>query len=200
MTSSPPPDDIRSLWQSMPVTPLAISAEEMRAKAKKFEHKIRRRNVIEYAASVLVVAIFGWYATFPVPATPLWPIANLMIIAGILVAAWNLHRKARASTPPATASATTLVDFQRAEFIRQRDALRTIWRWYIFPIVPGLIVWFIAVTVGIPVKDPVRHAISLGITILVVLLVFGGIVLMNLLGAAHLQRQIDALDRYKENT
>lgn len=200
MTSSPPPDDIRSLWQSMPVTPLAISAEEMRAKAKKFEHKIRRRNVIEYAASVLVVAIFGWYATFPVPATPLWPIANLMIIAGILVAAWNLHRKARASTPPATASATALVDFQRAEFIRQRDALRTIWRWYIFPIVPGLIVWFIAVTVGIPVKDPVRHAISLGITILVVLLVFGGIVLMNLLGAAHLQRQIDALDRYKENT
>ena len=200
MTSSPPPDDIRSLWQSMPVTPLAISAEEMRAKAKKFEHKIRRRNVIEYAASVLVVAIFGWYATFPVPATPLWPIANLMIIAGILVAAWNLHRKARASTPPATASATALVDFQRAEFVRQRDALRTIWRWYIFPIVPGLIVWFIAVTVGIPVKDPVRHAISLGITILVVLLVFGGIVLMNLLGAAHLQRQIDALDRYKENT
>lgn len=199
MTTSPlPPDDIRSLWQSMPVAPVAISIEEMRVKAKRFEKKIRRRNYIEYAAALLVVVIFGWYATFPVPATPLWPIANMMIIAGILLVVWNLHRKARAATPPLDASATTLIDFQRAEFVHQRDALKTVWRWYILPVVPGLIVWFIAVGVGIPVKDPVWVAIALGVTALVVMLVFGGIILLNLLGAAHLQRQIDALDRYKE--
>lgn len=199
MTTRPhPPNDIRSLWQSMPVEPVAISVEEMRVKARAFEKNIRRRNRNEYASAVLVVAIFGWYATFPVPATPLWPIANLMIIAGVLLLVWNLHRKARAATAPTDASATTLVDFQRAEFVRQRDALKSVWRWYILPVVPGLIVWFIAVAVGIPIKDPVRVAVGLGVMGLLVILVFGGIILLNLLGAAHLQRQIDALDRYKE--
>lgn len=197
-TQPPPPDDIRSLWQSMPVAPVTISIEEMRVKARRFEKKIRRRNYIEYAASVFVVAIFGWYATFPEPATPLWPIANLMIIAGILAVVWNLHRKARAAAAPMETSAATLVDFQRAEFVRQRDALRTVWRWYILPVVPGMVVWLIAVGIGVPIKDPVRMAIALGVTVLVVMLVFGGIILLNLLGAAHLQRQIDALDRYKE--
>ena len=201
MTTRPPPsDDIRSLWQSMPVDPVLISMDEMRARTQKFEQKIRRRNYIEYAASVLVVAIFGWYATFPLPATPLWPIANLMIIGGILLVVWNLHRKARASAPPSDASAATLIDFQRAEFARQRDSLKTVWRWYVLPVVPGLILWFIAVAVGIPAKDPVRAAIVLSGTALVVLVVFAAIILLNLLGAAHLQRQIDALDRYKEQT
>lgn len=198
MTTRPPPDDIRSLWQSMPVERVAISVDEMRRLAVKFEARIRRRNYIEYAASVFVVVIFGWYATFPEPATPLWPIANLMIIAGILAVVWNLHRKAQAAKPPADASATTLIDFQRAEFVRQRDALKTVWRWYVLPVVPGVVVWFIAVGVGAPVKDPVRLAIALGVTALFVMMVFGGIILMNLLGAAHLQRQIDTLDRYKE--
>jgi len=201
MTTRPhPSDDIRSLWQSMPVEPVSISMDEMRARTQKFKQKIRRRNYIEYVASVLVVAIFGWYATFPLPATPLWPIANLMIIGGILLVVWNLHRKARASSPPSDASAATLVDFQRAECTRQRDALKTAWRWYILPVVPGLILWFIAVAVGIPAKDPVRAAIMLSGTALVVLVVFAAIILLNLLGAAHLQRQIDALDRYKEQT
>lgn len=198
-TRQHPSDDIRSLWQAMPVDPVSISMDEMRARAQKFEQKVRRRNYIEYAASVLVVAIFGWYATFPLPATPLWPIANLMIIGGILLVVWNLHRKARASAPPSDASAATLIDFQRAEFTRQRDALKTVWRWYVLPVVPGLILWFIAVAVGIPAKDPVRVAIVLLGTALVVLVVFAAIILLNLLGAAHLQRQIDALDRYKEH-
>lgn len=198
-TRQHPSDDIRSLWQSMPVDPVSISMDEMRVRAQKFEQKIRRRNYIEYAASVLVVAIFGWYATFPLPATPLWPIANLVIIGGILLVVWNLHRKARASAPPSDASAATLIDFQRAEFTRQRDALKTVWRWYVLPVVPGLILWFIAVAVGIPAKDPVRAAIVLSGTALVVLVVFAAIILLNLLGAAHLQRQIDALDRHKEH-
>lgn len=201
-TQPPPPDDIRSLWQAMPVETVAISVDEMRATAKAFEKKIRRRNYIEYAASVLVVSIFGWYATLPIAATPLWPIANLLIIAGVLVVVLNLHRKARAATPPASASAEALVAFQRAEFVRQRDALKTVWRWYILPIIPGLVLWFIAMGIGAAAaaRDPVRVMIGLGGAGAITVLVFAAIILLNLLGAAHLQRQIDALDRYTENT
>ncbi len=203
MTQNPlPPNDIRSLWQSIPIDPVTVSIDEMRVRAKAFEKKIRRRNFIEYAASVFVTVAFAWYATLPIGAWPLWPIANIMIIAGILVVVVNLHRKTRAATPPSGASAEALVDFQRAEFVRQRDALKTTWRWYIFPIIPGLVLWFIAMGLGFAsaAGDLGRAFIVLGGAGLAALLVFAAIVLLNLLGAAHLQRQIDALDSYKDNT
>ena len=196
--SSITPGDLRSLWQAMPTTPVAITADEMRTRASAFQRKVRHRNLVAYIAAAFVTVIFGWYATFPVPATPLWPIANIMIIAGVLVVVWNLHRLARATALPNSASAASLIDFQRKELIRQRDALKSVWLWYIGPMVPGLIVWFIAVGVGMPGLTPVRALIGLGGAAVVSLLVFGLIILLNLLGASRLQRMIDDLDRYKE--
>lgn len=190
------PGDLRSLWQSMPTTPVVITAEEMRARAKKFERKVRRRNLVEYIAAAFIVVVFGWYATFPEPATPLWPIANVMIIAGVLVVVWNLHRLAKANTPPPGASAASLIDFQRAEYTRQRDALKTVWLWYIGPMVPGLVVWFIAAGSGMPHLTPMRALLGLGGAAFAAVLVFGFIILLNLIGAARLQRMIDDLDRY----
>lgn len=199
MTNAPDPGDLRSLWQTMPTAPITLSVEELRTRATAFERKVRRRNLVEYVATAFVVVIFGWYATFPIPATPLWPIANLMIIAGVLVVAWNLHRLARASKPPPGADAASLVDFQRAEYVRQRNALKSVWLWYIGPIIPGLIVWFIAASVGMPGLTPMRAAIALGGAALIAMLVFSVIILLNLLGAARLQRMIDDHDRNKEH-
>lgn len=196
--SSITPGDLRSLWQAMPTTPVAITADEMRTRASAFQRKVRHRNLVEYIAAAFVTVIFGWYATFPVPATPLWPIANIMIIAGVLVVVWNLHRLARATALPNSASAASLIDFQRKELVRQRDALKSVWLWYIGPMVPGLIVWFIAVGVGMPGLAPARALVGLGGAAVVSLLVFGLIILLNLLGASRLQRMIDDLDRYKE--
>jgi hypothetical protein len=184
----------------MPVETVAVSAEEMRAKAHSFQAKIRRRNRVEYIATAFVVVVFGWYATRPSPATLLWPIANVMVIVGILVVALNLHLRARAVAPPSAASATSLIDFQRAELVRQRDALKSVWLWYIGPVVPGVIVWFIAAGMGTLAKYPDRGLTPLIGAGVVVALVFVILILLNLLGAARLQRQIDALDHYKEKT
>jgi hypothetical protein len=199
MTNAPfPADDLRALWQSMPSAPVAITADEMRARAARFERKVRRRNLIEYAAGVFVSVVLGWYATFPEPATVLWPVANVMIIAGVLFVMWNLHRIARAAATPAHAGAAGLIAFQREQLARQRDTLKSVWLWYIAPVVPGLMLWMTAMAVGMPGADPVRVALVLGAASVIVGFVFGGIILLNLLGAAHLQRQIDELDRYKE--
>jgi len=192
------PGDLRSLWQTMPTTPVAITADEMRMRATAFQRQVRQRNLVEYVAAAFVTVIFGWYATFPIPATPLWPAANIMIIAGVVVVVLNLHCLARATTLPDNTTAANLIDFQRRELIRQRDALKSVWLWYIGPMVPGLIVWFIAVGVGMPGLAPVRALIGLGGAAVVSLLVFGLIILLNLLGASRLQRMIDDIDRYKE--
>ncbi|OYX48500.1 MAG: hypothetical protein B7Y90_09865 [Alphaproteobacteria bacterium 32-64-14] len=197
-SNKPNPGDLRSLWQTMPTTPVTITADEMRARATVFQRKVSRRNLVEYIASAFVIVVFGWYATWPVPATPLWPIANIMIIAGVLLIVWNLHRLARANAPPPAASAASLIDFQRAEYVRQRDALKSVWLWYIGPVVPGLILWLVAMGMGAPGHTPVRTLGSLAGTAVVAALVFGGIILLNLLGAARLQRLIEDLDRYSE--
>ena len=198
MSNTPNPGDLQSLWQSMPTTSVTITAEEMRLRAMAFQRKVRRRNLVEYIATAVVVAAFGWYATLPVPATPLWPIANLMIVAGALVIAWNLHRLARAATPPSGASAASLIDFQRGELTRQRDALKSVWLWYVGPVVPGFVLWLVAMGIGTPDHAPVRPIASLAITAVVAAFVFGGVIQLNLLGAARLQRMIDDLERYKE--
>lgn len=191
--------DIQSLWQSVETTPITMSAEEMRARAVAFERKVRRRNMTEYIASAFIIAGFAWYATWPEPATPLWLVANILIIIGALVVVWNLHRLAHAATPPPDASAASLTDFQRAQLVRQRDALRTVWRWYLLPFAPGGILWFAAIWFGRkPNADTLALAIGLGLAALVSATVTAGIILLNLRGAAQLQRQIDEIESYEE--
>ncbi len=193
------PGDLQSLWQSMPTPQISLSADEIRARALAFDRKVRHRNRTEYVAAAVVVAAFTWFATWPKPATPLWPIANLMIVAGTLLVAWNLHRIARAAAPPTGASAGSLIDFQRAQYVRQRDALNSVWLWYIAPIVPGMILWYGAIWTTRPSHLPevgwtivVMLAVSLTIT------VFAGIAILNRIVARRLQRMIDDLDSYKE--
>jgi hypothetical protein len=88
--------ELRALWQRMPTTPVVISADDMRARAQSFQAHIRRRNLIEYGAATVVVSVLAWYATWSVPAWPLWPIANVLLIVGLLICVFNLHRRGRA--------------------------------------------------------------------------------------------------------
>jgi hypothetical protein len=191
--------ELRALWQTLPTTPVIISTAEMRARAEKFQSHIRRRNLIEYGAIAFVVTVFGWYATWRFPETPLWPIANLMIIAGALVSGFNLHRRARASGTPQAGSATDFIAFHRAELTRQRDAVLSAWRWYLLPSLPGLLVWLVALAVG---SSNTPHPGAVIVAIVLVVLCFVAVVswmtMLQLLGAARLQRMIEDLDRYRE--
>jgi hypothetical protein len=193
-----PADHIRYLWQRMPADTLAISADDMRRRAKMFQSRIRVRNFIEYGAFVVVLVFFGrivWTATT-------WPprIAAALMILGPAVAVWNLHRRGRAVATPAGLSAAALIDFQRAEFMRQRDALLSAWRWYFLPFVPGLVVfcvvgWMGLLGNGVPIER-VQNGV-IGVVVLAAAIFAIGF-LLQLLGAAHLQRRIEDLDRYKE--
>jgi hypothetical protein len=193
-------EDIRSLWQSLPDDPIMISIDEMRAKAQKTQSSIRIRNFIEYGAFVLVVIGFGRFAL----EGPTWQAsaANVFMIVCASLSAWNLHRQARATQLPADASASGLIDFQRAELARQRDATRTVWSWYLLPLVPGFAVFSVVAWMGYLQNDMSierQREIVIGFNVVLVAL-FAIIVLLNLLSAAYMQRLIDDLDRYKEKT
>lgn len=191
------PGDLQSLWQSMPTAPVTITVEEMRTRSRAFEKKVGRRNLVEYIASAFVVVMFGWYATWPEPATPLWPIANVAIIIGTLVVVWNLHRIAGATRTAGEASLASLIDHHRSGLVKQRDALRSVWRWYLLPFAPGLALWFVALWVGSPEGEKkLTFGLGLGLAALLSVAVSGFIVLVNLISAARIQRMIDDLDRF----
>jgi hypothetical protein len=191
-------DDIRSLWQSMPSETVYITADAMHTRAAKFQARIRTRNFIEYTAFVFVVVVMGKFALD----STTWQgktAAGVMIACCSLVV-WNLHRRARAIAAPAGASTAALLDFQRAELIRQRDAMASVWRWYFLPFVPAFALFAVFGWMGVIGNGVPLERVRLGVTITVVLFAatFAIGVLLNLLGAAHLQRQIETLDRYKE--
>lgn len=200
MTTPVTADNIRSLWQRMPTDTVVITADEMRTRARKFQGRIRVRNSVEYVAFAIVFVSFGhiaWIAeTWQAKA------AAILIVLGGTLAVWNLHRRGRAIATPASASATALVEFQRAELTRQRNVMLTAWRWYFLPLYPGFIFfmiigWMGYLRNGVPTERLHQNIIITGV-LMVVITVIG--VLLQFLGAAHLQRRIEDLDRYKEKT
>ncbi len=199
MTNMPQSQDLQSLWQSLPDTPIRMTTEDLRGHARKLDSRIRRRFIIEYGASVVVIPVFAWYATWREPATPLWPIANVTIIAGTLFMLWNLHRVSRRHALPPSAPFSTLVEHHRANLVQQRDALRSVWLWYLMPFVPGFVLWITALWVSRP-EGPAgdRMAIALIFTAFWAVAVFAVLLVINLVGARRLQRQIDDLDAYKD--
>ena len=184
MPNEPLPDDIRDVWQNQPVDNTPMPLEEIRSKARQFEKRIGRRNVREYVGAALATAAFTFYI-FKFP-SPMIRAGSALIIAGMICIAIQIYKRASPGTLPADAPLTESIAFHRGELIRQRDLLRSVVWWYIGPIIPGLIVFFLGLA-------PLRGARSL-ISAVPLLCIFGLVVWANQRAAERLDRQIAELD------
>lgn len=200
MTNESPSNDMKNLWQSQPTEPPSMRPEELRGKMNKFDRRIFWRNLREYAAGVLVIAIFGYYE---------WNFRALLvrlgsglIIAGTLYVIYQLHRRASTRPAPADLGSSTCIEFHRKSLERQRDALRTVWSWYLLPLVPGLSVLFIGSIASQRAAHP-GHLGQLVINILasqgIIPAVFFAVWKLNRRGAERLQTQIDELDALRKS-
>jgi len=186
-----PDRNLQNLWQRQPSEGIRMSADQIRRRAAKFERRISRRNMREYIAAFTVVAFFAfqfWRQT-----AVLARISFVLLIAGTLYVVWQLYKRGTPRTPPAELGLTSGVEFFRRELERQRDLLKSVWRWYLGPWVPGLIVSMVATEWGNP--EHVPHFVWTAATAnLVVALFFVFVWRLNESGARRLQRQIDELD------
>jgi hypothetical protein len=133
-------DPLQTLWKSQNQEIFTMSLADIHTRAARFQSRIRTRNLIEYAAAALVVTVFAWIA-WEIPQPVVRAGAALMAL-GALYVCWRLHAMARAaSAEEMNAGAQTWADFHRAELVRQRQALSTVWRWYLAPFIPGVIVF-----------------------------------------------------------
>ncbi|HZL57648.1 MAG TPA: hypothetical protein VFC21_11225 [Bryobacteraceae bacterium] len=181
-------DDLRNLWQNQEVEEMNISVEALRAKAARFQARIRRRNLREQAACAFVIVGFGWMC-FTTPAAVPRIAFGLIILAAIYVA-YCLRARGSAKPLPSDLGRDNCLAFHRRELARQRDLLRGIWKWYLGPLLPGIVLLVIYGIAVAPEKwwRPMPFAV-------VAVFAFWLIARLNKQGAQQLDRQIEEVDR-----
>ena len=170
-----------------------MSLADIHTRAEKFQSRIRTRNWIEYAAGALVIFGFGWVATVPVG--PIVQAACALIVVGTLYVMWKLATLARATGK--VDDAVSWADFHRAELVRQRDALNGIWRWYLGPLVPGLLLFWIGVALTLTELPLAARLVTALLGLAIAAAAFFGIAYLNKRAARTLQAEIEALDRVR---
>jgi hypothetical protein len=181
-------DDLRRAWEAQTVEERAVDVARVRVEAVSFERQIRRRNTREYAAGVFVVAAFGAVA-FVAP-DPLGRLGAALIAVGAVSVMASLARRGSGAPLPDALGAPTLA-WRRAELTRQRDLLAGIWRWYLGPLVPGMVLFLASAAWR---AETAGSFAVVGATALAGVAVFGAIARANHAAAAELDRELAALD------
>jgi hypothetical protein len=136
-----------------------------------------------------VIAGFGWIMWMG-PST-IVRVGAGMVIAGTIFVVWRLRTRGAASALPTDLGLKNALEFHRAELVRQRDLLRSVWLWYLLPLVPGMFVAQIGRALAYPEK-------TTGIVI------YCGVILATALGGHELNRRAAAriqerIDRLTDN-
>lgn len=188
--------ELMRLWREQPARPETFDVEALRRRAERFDRGVRRRNLREYVAAILVAAATIYFAV--VRDEPVTRLGCLVTLAGTAIAVWQLHRRTAVDMRDPVRLAAPLATHYRDELCRQRDALRSVWLWYLLPLLPGPELMLLGRHLAghLPIAKVSDLAIFLLMPVVGLL-----VLLLNLHGARRLQRRIDALDdTFTENT
>jgi hypothetical protein len=168
-----------------------MSIEQIQASAGTFQRRIQGRNLREYIAAIAMAVFFSY--EFWRAGDVLVRIGFALIIAGIFYLIWHLLSKGSWRPLPEDAGLSSCIEFQRRQLEQQRDLLRSVWRWYLGPLVPGLAVLLVAFWRANPghLKHPAFIVVPEAIFFAAVTF---AIAKLNHNAARKLQRQIEELD------
>lgn len=194
MTNEPGSIDMKDVWQSHTPETLRMSTAELRQKSQRLRKKVFRRNLREDLAAAIVVAFFGYcFWSFH---TLLLRLGPSLIIAGIVYVVYQLHARGSARVMPPELAFHTCLEFHRKELERQRDLVRSVWSWYLAPLVLGVIVFILGGAIAQAAANPghVGHAVVMfSLRMAFVLALFFGTWKLNQRAARRLQLSIDTL-------
>jgi len=159
---------------------------EVRQEAEALRRRVRQRNLTEYAAAglAMLVCAFRFFATPQL----LMSAGFALAVPGLLWSSYELYRRASSRPIPAGLGEAGAVRFYRDELARQRDALHSVHRWYVGPLLPSLLCILAGQAVTAVWSSRVAAVISAWAVVLVLL------VWANRRGARLIQRKIEALD------
>jgi hypothetical protein len=184
MPNDPNPNDPRNLWQNQEDERVTITLDDVRRRAARLQRRVYWRNLREYAAGTIGIGAFG---------ASLWRfrgwqlVPSLLLIAGTIYVMFQLHRCGAARSLPVDADLKVSLDFHIRELERQRDALRSVWLWYLLPFIPGFVAEMVVSAIDRGVTGPlIAFAAALPV-------MFIGIWKLNESAARKLDRRIQEL-------
>jgi hypothetical protein len=138
------PDAPTTMWKQQSVQPHILTPQDIRARIDRLDGRIRRRNRIEYIAGGLTFAVFAVFAVRQIVRGifDVETLGAILLLFGVMTVVWQLHRR---TGPVAIDGARPSIEIYRSELRRQRDALASVWLWYVAPCVPGLVTMYVAV-------------------------------------------------------
>lgn len=188
---------LKSLWQKLPSESSIYSPEQMQRRARKFQSKHKRRDIIEYISWAAFFALVVYMLTVQSD----WQdwVASGLASAGAIIAMWNYKRFMGLKTKPPGESGDSLLGHMQRELTRQRDGAASAWQWYVLPLIPFIV--FVSVyrwmEEGSTLFEITEMRISMLLTIALVITFFSAVILWQFLCAARYQRQLDELDNYR---
>lgn len=162
-------------------------------RATRFETTIRRRNLIEYAAAVLVILSFGAASVLSAQRGE-WAIAVTFAMT-IAAAVFVVAKLRRDGSMQQRRPETSCRDHLRAQLVRQRDLLRGVPKWYLAPFVPGLLCFYYIVTARVAQAHGWQVALEgIWVQLAATAIFFAFVAWLNLFAARRIDREIAALD------
>jgi CDP-diglyceride synthetase len=181
-------DPIKALWRGQSTEVPAMSASYVRHRTGELHRAFRIRNVLEQGTSLLALA--GCLIVIVLAPHPWIKSAVALLLIGGAYALFQWRRRTASLGTDPSESVTASLTFYKHELERKRDIHRTLWRWYLLPLAPGVI----GVLSWNFFGDPQTRGTSapwVVLGLLVVWIVFS--VIYERYKAAQCQREIDAL-------
>jgi hypothetical protein len=183
LTVNEPERDIQRLWRDPPREEHAMSIDDIRSKAERFERKVRRWNLVGGVAFVLVIvaeALEVW-----IHPNLLQRVGDVLSSAALLYVIYRFRPYAAVQAMPAGLGLTSSVDFYRKQLVRQCDLAGNPWR-YLLLFIPGMGLILLGRALERPPAQTAAIA-AFGVAL------FLGVVWLERRTARQLQREIDEL-------
>lgn len=180
--------DPATLWKRQPLPARIPTPEEIRGRLTGLDRRTRFRNVIEYATAALTV--LGAVGIAALQARLRGPDFGTLGVLLIAVGAIVIVVQLRARTGgPAIDGTQPSIDAYCTLLRRERDALASVWLWYIGPILPGVAIIYV---------DALLKVRGIGVMVailagLVTIAFFAWVIAINRRGARELDAELKAV-------
>jgi Flp pilus assembly protein TadB len=178
--------DLHTLWKNQPTEEIdmnAANASAMAERSDKFQNQLANLRAREHVAGIVVLVVFTVY--FFIASNAIMKAGCVLTILAALYSMWHLEQRLRRTRGAMLGLGESCLAFHRQSLVNHRDTLRSVWRWSILPLLPGMVVfrWGVAVEAGR--IDWWTNA--------VMALILTAIFALNVYAARRLQREIEAL-------
>jgi Ca2+/Na+ antiporter len=181
---------LREIWAGQTVPALAMTPEQLRARAEHLEASIRQRNLRDHLSFVLVALAFAFGAV--TLRGPLTRLGCLLMVGWALLSIYWLRRYGVMAVASGAADSHALIEGHQRQLERQRDIALS-WPWGIGLAIPGLVLYSIGFAVG---PKPIDWSISAALVGLFIFL-YIAIVIYGKALAGRWQREIDELRKLR---